>query len=421
MKKVSIITTKNIPQSYRNTKCVSALGMAEGDYVLFTCGCDLSYRAVEKMLRADGDVVYCDEKIGGNIFYKPDYSPHTLLSYDYIGPCLVKRNCIKNTGTSYEILKELSAKGASFCHVPLVLAEGNRVFETGSEEPVIPGGKASIIIPSRDNYDVLKRCIDSIKQKSTYKNYEIIIADNGSGAYVQEKYSALADKYVYERSEFNFSHMCNLGAKKAEGDFLVFLNDDTEIISPGWLEKMISLASLENTGAVGAKLYYPNSRKIQHCGVINISNGPVHALIGQEDSDSLYFGRSRYNCSCIAVTAACLCIDKNKFIGFDEDFKVSYNDVDMCFSLYEKGLYSVVCNEALLYHYESLSRGNDLTDKAKMKRLVSERKRLYKKHIKLLGNDPFYSRGLTQLRADFRPARKIDKLISFYKNIRLVL
>lgn len=400
-------------------KRVSIIENTIEDYTLFDCGCHTDIAGLGR-LPEDSDVIYWDEKIGENVFYKPEYSPHTLMSYDYIGPCLIKKRLVRENKTSYEILRELSEKGASFRHIPRVLSKGNRVPEENINMPAV-NGRVSIIIPSRDNYDVLRRCIDSIRNKSTYNNNEIIIADNGSGAYTQEKYSAMADKYVYNKSEFNFSRMCNMGAEKAEGDFLLFLNDDTEVITPDWLEKIISLASLENTGAAGAKLYYPGSRKIQHCGVINISNGPVHAFIGQEDSDELYFGRSKYNYNSIAVTAACLCIDKNKFTGFDEGFKVAYNDVDMCFSLYERGLYNAVCNEAVLYHYESLSRGNDLDDKNKMKRLLTERKRLYKKHRELVGRDPFYSSRLTQLRADFRPAEKKDKLITAYKNIRLVL
>ena len=375
--------------------------------MLFTCGCTMDTKALSHMLKLQKDVVYCDEKIGGTIFRKPDYSPHTLMSHNYIGPCLIRAELLDKSKTLYENLIALSAKGASFGHVSQVLAEGNRRFEENTSAYEAKG-KVSIIIPSKDNYDVLKRCIHSIRDKSTYKNYEIIIADNGSGAYTQEKYAAIADKYVYRKMDFNFSCMCNTGAEKAEGDALLFLNDDTEVISHDWLEKMLSLALLKNAGAIGAKLYYPQSRVIQHCGIINISNGPVHAFIGQEDND-LYFGRSRYNYNCIAVTGACLCIDKNKFLGFDENFSIAYNDVDMCFSLYEKGLYNIVCNDALLYHHESLSRGNDLIDKNN------------RKHMELLGRDPFYSRRLTQLRGDFKEYSVKDTLISPYKTLRLVL
>ncbi len=421
MEKISVITDKKpMAQSYKNIEFVSDTASAVGDRILFTCGCDLRYEAAEEMLKADGAVVYCDEKIGGNVFFKPEYSPHTLLSYNYIGPCLIKREYVYNNKTVYENLKMLSDKGVLFKHIHKVLAQGNRVPEESKREKNAKG-RVSIIIPSKDNYNVLERCIKSIREKSTYRDYEIIVADNGSSSLVKEKYSALADKYIYYKTDFNFSRMCNMGAERAEGEHLLFLNDDTQVISPDWLEKMVSLASLDNTGAVGAKLLYPDSGKIQHCGIINISNGPVHAFIGQEDSDELYFGMNRYDHNCIAVTAACLCIEKEKFQGFDQSFKVAYNDVDLCFSLYEKGLYNVVCNEAVLLHFESLSRGNDLADKAKMKRLLDERKRLYRKHIKLVGKDPFYSRRLTQLRADHRAARKRDMLISAYKNIRLVL
>ena len=273
-----------------------------------------------------------------------------------------------------------------------------------SSEPLI-----SIIIPSKDNFDVYKRCVDTLHQVTEYRHYEIIHVDNGSNEENRKKYEELDEKYrhiyLYGKMEFNFSKMCNMGAQKANGSFFLFLNDDIEIFRNDWLGILVGQATLKHTGAVGAKLYYPNSTIIQHCGVINISQGPVHMFGGCNDKNVYYFGRNRLDFNVIAVTGACLMVDKKKFQeigGFDEKLAVSYNDVDLCFKLLEHGYYNVIRNDAILYHHESISRGNDVLDDKKMKRLVRERENLYKKHPKYYYKDPFYSPNLSQLHNDFR-------------------
>lgn len=267
----------------------------------------------------------------------------------------------------------------------------------------------SIIIPSKDNFDVYKRCVDTLHQITEYSNYEVIHIDNGSSEENRKKYEELDKKYhhiyAYEKMEFNFSKMCNMGAEKSNGSYYLFLNDDIEIFKKDWLSILVGQASLDYTGAVGAKLYYPNSTIIQHCGIINIQQGPVHMFGGCDDNNLYYFGRNRLDFNVIAVTGACLMVDKKKFQeigGFDEKLAVTYNDVDLCFKLLEHGYYNVVRNDAILYHHESISRGNDVLDDKKMKRLVQERENLYKMHPKYYYRDPFYSPNLSQFHNDFR-------------------
>ena len=181
-------------------------------------------------------------------------------------------------------------------------------------------------------------------------------------------------------------------------------NDDIEIINEEWLERMVGHAELEHVGAVGAKLLYPNSKKIQHIGVINIANGPVHAFIGYNDDNIYYFGRNKIDYNWLVVTAACMLVNAakfNKVNGFNEDMPVAYNDVELCFRLVEAGYYNVVRNDVILYHHESVSRGNDLKSEKKFKRLMAEQKHLYKLHPYFKNKDPFYSSNLTQHAPDF--------------------
>ncbi len=290
--------------------------------------------------------------------------------------------------------------------------------------------KVSIIIPSKDNPDIFGRCITSLINKTRYKNYEIIVVDNGSTAENKDAYEKLCSEnncvYHYESMEFNFSKMCNIGAGLAGGSYLLFLNDDIEIINEVWLERMLGQASLSHTGAVGAKLLYPDSGLIQHTGVINIMNGPSHALCGYSDKDMCVFARNIMDFNYLAVTAACLMVSRDKFyeIGaFNESMVVSYNDVELCFRLVKKGYYNVVRNDAVLYHYESYSRGYDELDDSKMIRLTRERDRLYNMHPEFApGNhmDPYYNRNFAQNRIDFsNNYDNIGSFVSKWKKVRL--
>lgn len=400
-----------INQSYINISVTKLshfdLKNCDADYICFVNYCDTYYNnavysMVESLQENQYDMIYSDEDIAGKHFYKPDWSPDTLKSINYIGMAMIKREYVTKFDDYYKFLIELSDKDLSVYHISKTLYKSDRKINVGKRKLQNINDKISIIIPSKDNYDVLKRCVDSIRNKSTYHNYEIIVVDNGSKD--QGLYTDLCDKYVYEKCDFNFSKMCNLGAKNADGDYLLFLNDDTEVISENWLELMAGYANEKNIGAVGAKLYYPGTDLIQHCGVVNIQQGPVHSFIGFSDSASLYFGRNRYNYNVSAVTAACMMIKKDRFLGFDEDFEVSYNDVDLCFRLIENGYNNIVLNDVKLYHYESLTRGNDKDDLQKMQRLSQEKFKLYDKHSDFCCNDKCYNVNLTWHRADFTNA-----------------
>lgn len=272
----------------------------------------------------------------------------------------------------------------------------------------------SIIIPSKDDPGVLGVCLDTIMQYTDNAPYELIIVDNGSTPENQEKVRGLlakmeefgATQYIYEKEEFNFSKMCNRGAAAANGDLLLFLNDDIEIRKPGWLSYLSEKAKLPYIGAVGMKLLYPNSDVIQHAGVINLRVGPVHKLQYLSNTEELYFGFNKGVRNVMAVTGACLMVRTSLFReigGFNEtDFAVAFNDIDFCYRIYERGYYNVVRNNMYLYHHESLSRGDDRKDSIKSRRLSKELETLLRNHPDLYGKDPFYHRFLTQNPAESR-------------------
>lgn len=268
-------------------------------------------------------------------------------------------------------------------------------------EPVV-----SVIIPSKDHPDILSRCIEGIRGTLIKPlPCEIIVVDNGSGeknrALLEERLEAfrleeMSVRYIYEEAEFNFSRMCNLGAARAAGRYLLFLNDDVELRAGDCIFKMAAMADRDYTGAVGMKLYYPESVRIQHAGITNLPMGPVHKLQFLEDNMCYYHGINAGARNVIAVTAACLMVEKKKFDevgGFPEELRVAFNDVDLCFSLFERGYYNVCLNDCCAYHHESLSRGDDESEE-NLSRLLSERDRLYRRHPGLEGKDPFYPEGL---------------------------
>ena len=273
----------------------------------------------------------------------------------------------------------------------------------------------SVIIPTKDHPDVLKTCVSSLRERSEYPmdKIEIIVVDNGSDGAKKAEYEKMADlygyKYIYDPKPFNFSYMNNVGARAASGEFLLLLNDDTEIIDGKWLAKMAAYAVRDEVGAVGAKLLYANTNKIQHVGVTNLAVGPSHKLLALEDSESYYFGRNKLDYDMLCVTAACLLVSKKKFDevgGLSEDLKVAYNDIDFCFKLFEHGYRSVQCNGAVLYHYESLTRGMDEGNEEKYHRLLAEKEKLYDTHPWAKGFDPFYNPNLIDNSSDYLPATK---------------
>ena len=187
----------------------------------------------------------------------------------------------------------------------------------------------SIIIPSKDHPEVLRQCLESIvatTEADSNITYDIVVLDNGSDAKNRVRYGVFIGKipkkngltkiqYLYKLSEFNFSEMCNKGAKNSLGEYLLFLNDDIEAFEKGWLREMVAQAQLKHVGAVGAKLIYPDTENelIQHCGIANVRRGPVHKLQKMSDKKSHYYGYNVGIHNNIGVTAACLLISRKKF------------------------------------------------------------------------------------------------------------
>lgn len=291
-----------------------------------------------------------------------------------------------------------------------------------SMNAVNPQLLVSVVIPSKDHPEALEKCIRSFVLKTEYANYEFVVVDNGSSKenmqrIKEELFPKLKSEcrhngkrkdfeitYIYEPMPFNFSKMCNLGVKHANGDLILLLNDDMEIIEKDWLTRMVGQAVQPHTGAVGAKLWYAGTEKIQHAGITNLEIGPSHKLVTFQDDKNYYYGRNLVTYDMIGVTAACLLVSKAKYEqagGMDESMAVAYNDVDFCFKLIEAGYYNVLRNDAVLYHYESLSRGLDEQDDEKWSRLLREKEKLYQKHPQMKGNDPFYHRALVDNASDY--------------------
>ncbi|EPH99596.1 glycosyltransferase, group 2 family protein [Enterococcus faecalis 13-SD-W-01] len=263
----------------------------------------------------------------------------------------------------------------------------------------------SVIIPTKNGYEDLKMCVDSIIEKTTYPNYEIIVADNGStDPKMQELFDSyrekLKERFIVELIDipFNYSRINNLAVEKASGKYLLFLNNDTEVIEPEWMTHMVSYAQFDRIGCVGAKLYYPDDTT-QHAGVlIGIGGVAGHALNNYDRSHCGYFGRLVIDVNYMAVTAACMMIKASDFEavgGFDETLEVAFNDVDLCLKVYELGRYNVYAHQAELYHFESKSRGYEDTPE-KQRRFAGEIKKMQDRWPAYIAHDPFYNDNLTK-------------------------
>lgn len=417
----------------------------------------------------DVDFIYSDEdKINedGNRFepaFKPDWSPDLLMGTNYISHLSVyRRDLLLNlegfrTGVEgsqdYDLVLRYTEQipEKNIKHIPKVLYHwrslpgstassasekiyadevGVKVLKDALHRRGIPGyvskGIApgfyaisydvmneelvSIIIPTRNGYEDVKTCVDSIIDKTTYSNYEIIIADNDSDdPKMDELYASyqrkLGSRFIVDEIDipFNYSRINNIAASKAKGKYLLFLNNDTQVIAPEWMTRMVSYGQFERVGCVGAKLYYPD-HTIQHAGVImGLGDVAGHGHHYFPDKDLGYFGRLYLDVDYLAVTAACVLVKSVDFEmvgGFDEEFTIAFNDVDLCMKVYELGRYNVWAHQAELYHFESKSRGYENTPE-KMTRFDGEKKLLQKKWRKYIDNDPFYSPNLTRGTGNF--------------------
>lgn len=449
----------------------TAISQATGEFIAFMdCDDMLAPNAlyeVAKLLNADRtlDFIYSDEdKLTENgkkrhqPHFKPDWSPDTMMSLMYTCHLGVYRKTIGDQigwlrqgfegAQDYDFTLRFTEKTDHIGHIPKILYHWRERQEStainpeakeyvreaakrAKEEALMRRGYqgevewekdiyqyrvhykppkntlVSVVIPSKDNFDVYKRCVDSLFALTKNVKYEIVTVDNGSNEENRKKYEDYAEQkkitYIYEPMEFNFSRMCNIGVSRSSGNMILLLNDDIEIIQENWMERMAGHAALPYVGAVGAKLLYPNTTLIQHIGVISFENGPVHSFAQMDDTPVYYFCRNKIEYNYSAVTAACLMVEKKKYQeagGFEEGFAVAYNDVDFCYKLTEHGYYNVSRMDAVLYHHESLSRGSDVMDVQKFERLKKERANLYNKHPQFIGKDFFYNPNLTMHRAD---------------------
>jgi glycosyltransferase involved in cell wall biosynthesis len=403
-----------------------ALKLATGEFIALLDNDDeLSSDALFEAVKAinenpNADFIYSDEdkmELSGervDPFFKPDWSLDLFLSLNYLCHLAVMRKSIGDKigwfrvgyegAQDFDLFLRFISQTKNIKHIPKILyhwrkletstaksigskkyahAAGRKalndylidnniraVVETGYGETNYrlkyefdADDRVSVIIPFKDKVDVLKACVESILQKSTYKNYELLLISNNSSNEETFDYLEKLKKYnnirVFERNvPFNYPALNNFAVQKSTGNFILFLNNDTEVITPSWMEEMLMHANRADVGAVGALLYYPN-KKIQHSGVIMGMTGLAgHIFSGQRKEDA-YYNLASYTRNYLAVTAACLLVSKEKFLkagGFNELFTVCGNDVDFCLRLYENGYVNVCTPYAELYHHESLSR-----------------------------------------------------------------
>lgn len=429
----------------------ACIEMAEGDYISLLDQDDVLHPAalhdvMEKICEEDADFIYTDEAIFNGsdlndietIYFKKDYAPDDLKAVNYIGRFTsVRKELLGKCGGfrdgfdgchEHELFMRLTDAAEHIEHIPEVLyfrrTHGDFAAEASETTGYLPTAsrisyelpenspKVSIIIPNYEHVADLKTCVSSIQGKTTYDNYEIIIVENNSkDLETFECYEMLEREYDNIRvvswpgRGFNWSAINNYAVREAaSGDYLLFLNNDTEVISPDWIQEMMMYAQRPDVGVVGAMLYYPDDT-VQHAGVIlglGAAAGHSHRWARRGDPGNLFRLTVSQNLS--AVTAACMMLPKRVYeevSGMDGSFRVAFNDVDLCLKIREKGYLIVFTPYAELYHYESRSRGSDDRGE-KRKRFEAEAALLRKKWKRVFEKgDPYYNPNLTRRREDF--------------------
>lgn len=479
------------------------IGLFDHDDVLHPCAL---YEYVKAINETGADFLYCDESTfrdGSldnlvNMHFKPDYAPDTLCGNNYITHFSVfARRLLEEDAElfrtsldgsqDHDMILRLTDRAKKVYHVPRLLyywrshegsvasdieakpyaveaarravadhleRHGFQHFQISSTRAfptifriryqVAGNPRISIVIPNRDHRDDLKRCIDSIMERSTYDNYELVIVENGSVSQeIRDYYTELlgydyesalrqqermrrtdkscddgvltaeasgsagaAVKIVVYSGDFNYSRINNLGVEYAEGDYVLLLNNDTQVITFDWMEELLMYAQREDVGAVGAKLYY-GDRTIQHAGVVigmGAHKTAGHTHYKHNHMDLGYMGRLCYAQNVSAVTGACLMVKRSLYEqagGLDESFVVSLNDVDFCLRLRELGKLNIFTPFAELYHYESESRGDD-THGENAARYDEEAARFRERWKSLLEKgDPYFNPNFTLERSDY--------------------
>ena len=281
------------------------------------------------------------------------------------------------------------------------------VFRTQFEIQGAP--KVSVLIPNKDHTEDLDKCVTSIMEKSTWKNIQIVVIENNSESEETfSYYQRLEKRYPQVKvvkwdGIFNYSAINNFGAKYADGDYFLLLNNDTEVITPDWLERMLGYCQREDVGIVGAKLLYPDNT-VQHAGVVvGIAGFAGHILTGYDRNAPGYLWRLLTAQDESAVTGACMMVKRSvfeKLHGLDESFAVALNDIDFCLRARALGKKVVFTPDACLYHYESKSRGLENTPEKKVRfdREVAHFRERHREFLK--AGDPYYNPNLSIVRGD---------------------
>lgn len=467
IKEVEIPENKGISQNTNRAMEIASgelIGLLDHDDLLAPNALYEIAKAVNE--HPDAEVIYTDEdKVTTDLkehfqpHLKPDFNLDLLRSNNYICHFFVaSRDLIKRVGgfrpefngaQDYDLILRCTEQAKQIVHIPKILyhwrvhkastadnpASKMYAFDAGKRaieehlvrcrtkgtvqhtkdlgfyrvkyevcgEPLV-----SIIIPNKDQSEALKKCLDSIREKTSYRNYEIIIVENNSEEpetfAFYKKIAGEKIKIVTWEGEFNYSAINNFGVRHARGDYLLLLNNDVEIINGDWLTEMLSHCQRKEVGIVGAKLYYPDNT-IQHAGIIiGIGGVAGSVFVGLPRAFSGYLHKASIQLDLSAVTAACMLVKRSVFEqvgGFEEKLKVAFNDVDFCLRVREKGYLVVYDPYAELYHYESKTRGAEDT-KEKIRRFQTEIEYMRSHWIGLLKKgDPYYNCNLSLTKWDY--------------------
>ncbi len=406
-------------------------------------------------LQDGSDVAYSDEdrfddhNVPADPWFKPDWSPETLLTRDYVGAiCVMRRSAFERAGGVrdvfetakwYEALLRVGEHTDRVAHVARVLchrhaanladnrdvalavevalrrrgeAAAVNAVEAGVEVRfAVPGDeRVCVIVPTRDRSDLLGPCLASVFERTAYPSFEVLVVDNGSREPATKELFARWEQAQPERfgvlrdpSPFNFSRLNNEAVRATGARFVVLLNNDTEVVSSDWMEAMLGQARRPQIGAVGALLLYPDGT-VQHGGVVlGILGLAGHAHRFLPVNARGYHGGLALDTNYLAVTGACLMVEKRKYEevgGLDEGLAVSYNDVDLCLKLRRRGYRNVFVPRARLWHHESESRGDDDTP-AKVARAMEEVGLIRRRWPTWVARDPYYNPNLTVGAEDF--------------------
>ncbi len=435
----------------------AALKLATGDFILFMDHDDLLapealFEIASYLQQNQADLIYFDEdkvdetgKKRRDPLFKPDWSPEMLLSANTLTHPVIRRSLLDKVGVfnsefdgtqDWDLVLRISEVTDKIAHIPQILYHWRQiagstagefnakayVFErqtravrehlerAGIERPQaiflrpgvlrvtwpLPEITISIIIPTKDNPTILRKCLSSLLEKTRYPAYEVLLVDNGSrDPATLDYYRELeTDKRVriilYERP-FNYSTANNLGASHATGAYLLFLNNDIEVLDPDWLEELVRWAVYPGVGAVGPKLIYPDG-SIQHAGVVvGLCGHADHIFAHAPDGYGGIFGSVDWYRNYLALTGACLMLSHHLFDevgGFDEGYSLVYNDIDLCLRLIQAGYRNVYTPFARLIHHEGGTRGRSMP--------YADMQRAYTRfHELIIGGDPYYNPNLS--------------------------